>query len=502
VNLSVAQRSWRQLSTKGEFGMSPRRVSLLFKTGLRPIGVVALLMIANGAAGQSRIQVWDPPAIKVFPDHDQVARAPHLVPSMVRDGEILFRTKFNSVDGAGRPAATGDSKPTPRAKHPEDTYQRISGPDANSCFGCHNQPKLGGSGDFAANVFVGAHFKDPPSLSIQSRFTNERNTTALFGSGAIEMLAREMTRDLQAQREAARRQAVLTQSDVAVRLMTKGVSFGTITVRRDGTYDDTHLDGIDHDLVVKPFGVKGIAVSLREFSIAALNQHHGIQAIERFGWERTGRHDFDEDGVPFEFSVGQVTALVLFQASLPALRRSSTDIPAESATRKYGERLFREVGCTSCHVPFLKLNSPNFSEPNPYNRPGTANPSDLKAEIVMPLPSGDVASGIQKHPDGSLSVWAYSDLKRHKICDARDPFFCNERLRQDNVPTDEFLTAKLWDAATSAPYGHRGDCDTLSAAIVHHAGEARPIRNRFMALSDEDKRSLIGFLLSVGADEK
>jgi len=96
-------------------------------------------------------------------------------------------------------------------------------------------------------------------------------------------------------------------------------------------------------------------------------------------------------------------------------------------------------------------------------------------------------------------VWAYTDLKRHRICDEEESFFCNERLKQDNLPTDQFLTAKLWDLATSAPYGHRGDSGTLSEAIVHHGGEARTVRETFLTLSEEDKRSIVTFLLNLGS---
>jgi CxxC motif-containing protein (DUF1111 family) len=61
-----------------------------------------------------------------------------------------------------------------------------------------------------------------------------------------------------------------------------------------------------------------------------------------------------------------------------------------------------------------------------------------------------------------------------------------------------FLTAKLWDVATSAPYGHRGDLRTLSQAILSHGGEARPQREAFLRLPDEDKRALIAFLRTLG----
>src|SRR5262249_57965468 len=79
-------------------------------------------------------------------------------------------------------------------------FTRISGPDANSCAGCHNQPQLAGAGDFVANVFVLAQNATPVSGTIlSSDFTQtwlERNTLGMFGSGAIELLGREMTQDL------------------------------------------------------------------------------------------------------------------------------------------------------------------------------------------------------------------------------------------------------------------------------------------------------------------
>lgn len=476
----------------------------------RAAALLLLACISSLVSGQQKVktpdaasaQVWDPPAIGVFPDHNLAAASPALVPAMVRDGELLFKAKFNILDGAGRPAATGDSKPTPRPRRDDQRFNRISGPDANSCAGCHNQPRLGGSGEFVVNVFVGAHFKDPPASSFSPEITNERNTIGLFGSGAIEMLAREITRDLQQERNDGRRRAVALGKEAEVHLLSKGIDFGTVVARPDGSYDESRVKGIDPDLVAKPFGFKGVAISLREFTIAALNQHHGIQAVERFGWERTGRRDFDEDGVSSEFTIGQLSALVLFQAALPAPRNAPNADAAAKERIKRGEHLFAQVGCTACHVPSLRLESRVFLEPNPYNRPGTITPEDVGGVIALPLAGGDKASGIQSNPDGSLSVFAYSDLKRHVICDADEPFFCNERLRQDNVPTDEFLTPKLWDLATSAPYGHRGDCGTLSEAVLHHGGEAKESREQFLALPDDDKRALIAFLLSLGAGDE
>jgi hypothetical protein len=137
-----------------------------------------------------------------------------------------------------------------------------------------------------------------------------------------------------------------------------------------------------------------------------------------------------------------------------------------------------------------------FFEPSPYNRPGAVVPSDVGGQIALPLAMA-AGTGVYRGTDGAPVVAAYTDLKRHVVCDADDPFFCNERLRQDFVPTDQFLTSKLWDAGSSAPYGHRGDLTTLSEAIVHHSGEAKQAKLNFMALPDKEKTALIGFLRSL-----
>ncbi len=455
--------------------------------------VIGLLCIAAITQGQ----IWDPPAITVFPKHDDAARSKAKKRELLMDGKLLFEARFNRLDGAGRPSATGDSKPTFRTVENNGGFMRTSGPDANSCSACHNQPAVGGSGDFVANVFVGAQFKDPPTTSITTDVTNERNTITMFGSGAIDILAREMTRDLIMQRDSGLSKAKSTNRTYPITLKTKGISFGAIVVRPDGSYDTSRLEGVDPDLVVKPFGAKGVAISLREFTINALNHHHGIQAIERFGWEQTGQHDFDSDGVDVEFTVGQVSALVLFQASLPAAGRSPSFISKYQAETERGGQLFKTIGCSNCHVPFLRLSTSHFSEPNPYNRPGNINPQDVERSITLPLPIRP-HGGVTRAPDGGVLVWAFTDLRRHRICDDADPFFCNEHIRQDNVPTDQFMTTKLWDLATSAPYGHRGDCTTVSEAIIHHSAEGASSRDSFLGLNETDKRNLIRFLLSLG----
>ena len=465
------------------------------------VAILVSISLAKPVSAQSipDLADWERPSILDHPVHPEQADS-NVIEQLLASGRSLFLARFNILDGAGRPNATGDSKPTTRLRH-DNPLIRTAGPDATSCSGCHNQPVLGGSGDAVANVFVGAQFTDPPTDRIASSVTSERNTISIFGAGAIEMLAREMTEDLHRLRTEGLARAKEIGTPIDVTLESKGVQFGTLRVRPDGMLDGSYVEGVDPDLIVKPFGAKGVVISLREFTINALNQHHGIQAVERFGWERTGRRDFDGDGEESEFSIGQTTALTLFQASLPAPVQTDPLERIRQAPVADGERLFNEVGCAACHVQELPLRTRVFTEPNPFNRPGNLIPGDGLATIQMPLLPAGYGNAVFIGEDGHLWVRALTDLKRHRICDSEDMFLCNEVLRQDHVPVDEFLTTKLWDAGTSSPYCHRGDCSTLGEAILHHAGEATPARRRFQALPANGKAAIVAFLLSHKVEE-
>ncbi len=416
-------------------------------------------------------------------------------------GEFIFAARWNTMDGQGRPAATGNGAPTKRNPQNNIPFIRTSGPDATSCADCHNQPFTGGAGGFTANVFVLAQLLDPVTDSVAGEFSNERNSLGMNGSGAIEMLAREMTADLHAWREAARTRAVATGQNTTIELTTKGVYFGQLIARPDGTFDTSKIEGIDADLVIKPFHQKGVVNSIRVFTVNAFNHHHGMQAVERFGIGRNDSQgnpittwDFDEDGVDDELSVGDITAATIFQAAMNIPGRVIPSDPLRQFAAQRGEQLFADIGCAECHRPSLRLNSRLFAEPNPYNPPGNLQPQDVQKLITFDLTRDIPSPRLERNNRSGAIVRAYTDLKRHVICDGLDPFFCNERVVQGGVPTNEFITRKLWDVGNTAPYGHRGDLTTITEAILHHAGEARPQRERFAALSKEEQNNLVEFL--------
>ncbi len=417
--------------------------------------------------------------------------------ALIDRGRDLFIAKFTDLDGAGRPMATQAILATKRRRPAPQAFQRLAGPDANSCASCHNDPVAGGAGHFTANVFVSEGFESADFDTSDPQFSNERGTNALQGAGLVELLAREMTRDLQAQRKAALQEARQSGEPVEKELISKDVRFGSITANPDGTLDVSKIDGVDTDLTIRPFGQKGVFSSLRQFTVNAMNHHHGMQAEERFGTLWTGSDDFDEDGVTDELSRGDVSALVAWQATLEPPTRNA-DLPDDwLQAAEQGETIFAKTGCTECHRPTLPLKSLIFSDPGPFEVAGTLRPEETAAPITHDLELEDWAKTLKRDAEGNWLVPLFGDLKRHRIAGKREDTFGNELLSQRFVDRDVFLTTELWGVETTGPYGHRSDITTLNEAILSHGGAALDTRNAYAALPDKDRNALIAFLRTL-----
>ena len=132
---------------------------------------------------------------------------------------------------------------------------RVSGPDSNSCAGCHNQPTIGGAGDISNNVFVlGQRFdfaefnaRDivPTKANVDERgqtvtlqlVANNRATPGLFGAGYYEMLARQITADLRRIRDGIK-------PGENAELKVKGISFGVLARSAGGFWDTSMVEGL------------------------------------------------------------------------------------------------------------------------------------------------------------------------------------------------------------------------------------------------------------------
>jgi cytochrome c peroxidase len=461
------------------------------------IGFAAWAPSAGEEPGRGEPEIGEGPAIKTHVNEADCESGALPLDQILARGAELFSAKFNTFDGQGRPAATGNGVPTHRVPGSAPRFIRTSAPDSNSCAGCHNDPRPGGGGDIVANVFVLAQVRDPVTDSVGPEFSDERNTLGMMGAGAIEMLAREMTVELQALRDAARAEARTTGGTSARILVAKGVPFGSVVAFPDGALDTSGVRGVSPDLVVRPFHQKGVVVSLREFTVNAFNHHHGMQAVERFGRGRTGTDDFDEDGVADELTIGDITAATLFQAALNTPGQVISRDPRRARAVERGRASFETIGCAECHRPSLVLNDPVFSEPNPFNPPGNLRPEDVARPVAFDLTRQGRLPRPERLPGGRAIIRAYTDLKRHDLCDAEIDHFCNERLVQAGASTREFLTRKLWDVGNSAPYGHRGDLSTITEAILAHGGEGRAAREAFVSLPKERRDEVVEFLKSL-----
>ncbi len=413
-------------------------------------------------------------------------------------GERLFTARFTREEGAGRPKATQAIIPTKRKRVSEFTFSRTAGLDAAACAGCHNEPKLGGAGDFTANVFVSEGFVNADFDSLDPQFSNERNANHLFGAGLIELLAREMTTDLHSIRAQALKEARNTKQPVKAELLTKGVSYGFITAQPDGVVDLSALQGIDTDLIIRPFSQKGVFASLRQFTVNAMNQHHGMQALERFGSRWTGEDDFDEDGIKNELSPADIAALVAWQASLPPpIQKQPADLKWQQAASA-GEKLFQKIQCAHCHIPALPLNSLTFTDPGLWDTAGTVRQGEnAQSKISYNFASQTWAKDLKKNEKGEYLIPLFGDLKRHVIADEQVASLGNELLSQRFVERDQFMTSELWGIASTAPYGHRGDQLTLNEIIRAHGGEGRAARDAYIALTDVERSSLIAYLKTL-----
>ncbi len=472
---------------------------------LAGLALLLLWPVATVRAARD-VTIGERPTIEQHLEQADIDSGEIKLKALLRQGRLLFADTFNRLDGQGRPATTGAG--APRAPG-QPAFIRTSAPDSSSCADCHNLPRAGGAGGFVSNVFVLAQARDPVTFSVGPEDSDERNTLGMMGSGTIELLAREMTSDLIAARETARAEAHATGMPASRPLITKGVSFGSVTVRPDGRVDPSGIAGVDWDLVVKPFHQKGAVVSLREFTNNAMNHHHGMQSVERFG----AGTDPDLDGVRDELTVGDITAVTVWQASLNIPGRLLPSHPKRRAAARRGEALFSSVGCASCHVASMVLNDPVFTEPNPYSPPGNLRPSDVGRPFAFDLTREGPAPRLQRLPGGRAVVQAFTDLKRHDLNDAEYAHFANEQVAQGTLagnadpstftqspaprPKREFLTRKLWDAGNSTPYGHRGDLTTLTEAIDFHGGEARASRDAYFGLAEADRAAVVEFLKTL-----
>lgn len=476
-------------------------------------------------------------------------------------GDTIFGTHFTLQQGGG--AYIGVSEPSHYTRIPRADQNgpgewgdlnrklmRPTGPNAQSCVSCHNQPVEDGAGSTADNVHRIPQLKENPALTIQ------RNTPHVFGAGALQRLAEEMTADLMKIKQEAEKEACNKKDGTIYKeLTTKGVKFGHITMTcADGMAkldsEKSQIEGIDPDWVVRPYEWKKNVAFLRDFMRHAGNNEIGMQAVELVG----KGVDEDNDNKVDELSVGDITSFTIYMAAQarPVTKIELDDLgilaaakqqlqPSERTKIKHGEQLFNKIECNTCHQPEMTLNNSFFQEPSAsayYSDNKDQLPVDMKAEgatsdhpvkfdLAKDQPDNLFCKGNQKIHLGSFEklngkavIRLYSDLKRHwmgeQLAESVDELENPEEYgnghmslvnyepanaimpsayRYDsNKGKATFGTEELWGVACTGPWMHDGRATTLREAILLHGGEADESRNKFNGLSEKDQKDVIAFL--------
>lgn len=409
-----------------------------------------------------------------------------------REGLRIFSTPFNRLDGLGDgpidPLEDRTQKGNrPTLQNPDTPFLRSNGLDSQTCLECHGVSSttsipatsaVGGTAGFAASPFPdltqldGADLDANGVAEIDGRVINPPIN---FGSGGLTQLGKEMTVELQALKALA-----LASPGAEIPLVAKGVHFGSLVCFADSSCDANDVEGVDEDLVVKPFGRKGEFATTRSFDVSAFQFHHGMQPIEVVG----EGVDADGDGVIDEITVGELSAVSIFLEGLepPAMRPRRL-----RGAAKLGFDVFEEIGCADCHIPSLVTDTPlaSFSFPQ--------IDTDPFANVYRTLDLSE--HGFEKDRDGpGVVVPLFGDLKRHDMGDRLEESTGSPFSRY-------FTTARLWSVADTAPYLHDGRATTLSEAILFHDGEGAAASASFEALRDSERNALLAFLRTLRSPE-
>jgi hypothetical protein len=411
----------------------------------------------------------------------------------VRRGRQLFQRKFTENQGQG-PRMNRDSN-----GNIHDAPALGAGM-VDSCAGCHGRPR--GSAGAGGDVATKPDSRDAPHL---------------FGLGLQEMLADEITTELRATRATAIQLARTFRTTITLDLRAKGITYGRISARRDGSVDTSQVRGVDPNLRVKPFFAQGGTASIREFSVGAFKAEMGLEspdsvlcavtdpanprrmvspagfvfdpALDTF--ERppvcSTTADGDGDGVRNELDTALIDHMEWYLLHYFKAGRGRTDSRTDA-----GLSLMRQIQCTSCHIQNLTVETDRrVADVETVYDPARGIFNRLFATAstrFVAVPDGQPFPQLLPAGEEFVVQNIFTDFKRHDV----GPAF-HERNYNGTLQT-QFLTEPLWGVGTTAPYGHDGRSINLEEVILRHGGEAQTSRNRFAALSADDKRKVLEFL--------
>ena len=217
----------------------------------------------------------------------------------------------------------------------------------------------------------------------------------------------------------------------------------------------------DNGRYVGRFGKKAEKITIQDQVVFALKQDIGITSdfdMQDLYNPEAGINTGDNVSDP-EVSASFVNSLVFYMRTLKAPERRNTDDPDVME----GEKLFNDIGCTSCHQPSF-----------------TTAQSDITA-----------LSNKEFHP--------YSDFLLHDMGDA-----LNDDYPEGSAQGREWRTPPLWGIGLAKDSQgeqifllHDGRATTIEGAISFHGGEAESRRTSFFNLTEQQRKQVVKFIESL-----
>jgi hypothetical protein len=411
----------------------------------------------------------------------------------IRRGRQIFQRKFTRAQGQGPNNSDGTGN--------INLIGGIGAGLSDSCAGCHGRPR--GSAGSGGDVATRPDSRDAPHL---------------FGLGLKEMLADEMTSDMRAIRAQAIAAAKKSGQPVTSQLLTKGVSFGSITANPDGSVDTSQVGGVNADLRVRPFFAEGSTISIREFLVGAFRNEMGLEAADPdLLTASAGGRVVTPSGMVLDGALDKIEAPpVADNGSDPDGDGINNELPTsiidheefyllhyfkpglykQTETTGKGRRLFDKIGCGTCHVADMLIeHDRRVADLDTVYDPVRGNMNNLFATATAFLHEVNDGSGFPsiKVPNGGpfLVKDIYTDFKRHDL----GPNFYERNY--DGTLQKLFLTRPLWGVGSTSPYGHDGRSINLDEVILRHGGESLASRNAFAKLEPEDHDAIEAFLNSL-----
>jgi CxxC motif-containing protein (DUF1111 family) len=218
-------------------------------------------------------------------------------------------------------------------------------------------------------------------------------------------------------------------------------------------------DVLSQKIKLGRFGWKAAQTSIIQQSAGAYNEDMGITNLIYPNESTLGQIQYQSANEKYELADSILYAVAFYIQTLAVPGRRNVN----DETVKQGKIIFKQIGCSSCHVAMQKTGV-NMAFP------------ELSNQIIFP----------------------YSDLLLHDMGEELADY------RPDHLANGyEWRTPPLWGIGlTNNVNGHNnflhdGRARSISEAIMWHGGEGTTSKLNFKKLSKSDRKKLLAFLNSL-----